>query len=190
MYNALEPHTPPSVLQFESFLNNSCMRSILHAGDQTYDLLSVGVYSKFSESDFYFSPKKELERLLNANYRILIYSAQFDLIVTHFGQSKFLETLDWHGAQSFQKAPRKHWKVNNRIAGYVREYDNLVHLFIRNAGHTGKNWTECFQLSTSCNLWFHSLLWPTILVRRNGSHVYKIRARHIKSVFVLNLSYF
>jgi len=138
MYNALHPHTPPSVLQFEHFLNTTCMRSLLHAGSRFFDLLSVGVYSKFSESDFYFSPKKELERMLNANYKILVYSAQFDLIVTHVGQTNFLQTLSWHGAPNFKEAPRNHWKVNNIIAGYRKEYDNLVHVLIRNAGMTSK----------------------------------------------------
>ena len=32
-------------------------------------------------------------------------------------------------------APRKIWRVENQVAGYVREAKNLLQVMVRNAGH-------------------------------------------------------
>jgi vitellogenic carboxypeptidase-like protein len=145
MYNALETSTPATALYFEPFLNSSCMRRALHVGSRQYNFLAVDVYTKFLDADFYTSTKSELEKLLNSAYRVLIYSSQFDLIVTHVGVSRFLETLSWAGSTEFEDTPREIWRVNKTIAGYVRKYDNLVHVLIRNAGHAA-----CFDQNLWC----------------------------------------
>ena len=137
MYNALEPLTPSTALHFESFLNSSCIRSALHVGHRPYDFLAIDVYTEFLDADFYTSTKSELENLLDSNYKVLFYTSQFDLIVTHIGVTKFIETLEWNGRSEYKSASRDIWRVNKTVAGYIKKYENLIHVLIRNAGHMG-----------------------------------------------------
>lgn len=82
------------------------------------------------------STKAILERLLDLGYSVLIYSTQLDVIVPHVGLRKLVNTLRWAGAEDFGKARQELWKVDDDVAGYIKSFENLSYLFMRNAGHS------------------------------------------------------
>lgn len=65
----------------------------------------------------------------------MIYNGQLDVIIAFPQTENFLNQLDWSGKYLYGMAPRKIWKVENDVAGYVREAKNLKQIMVRNAGH-------------------------------------------------------
>jgi vitellogenic carboxypeptidase-like protein len=65
----------------------------------------------------------------------MVYSGQLDVIVAFPQTESFLNALDWSGKYIYALAPRKIWKVDSEVAGYVREAKNLIQVMVRNAGH-------------------------------------------------------
>jgi len=131
----LKPHTPPDLISFETFLNKKCIRSALHVGNLNYSLVSFDAYMNFLAKDFFHSTKDELEKLLEANYKVLMYAAQLDTIIIHTSVAKFLRSLEWSGAHTYRTIEREIWKEGGKISGYVKQTGNFVHVLIRNAGH-------------------------------------------------------
>ena len=67
--------------------------------------------------------------------QVLIYSGQLDVIVAAPLTERFLPTVNWTGADEFNKASRFHWKIqpeDTEVAGYVRQVG------------------EFYQVSTAC----------------------------------------
>jgi len=84
------------------------------------------------------SVKPLVEDLLNADYPVLIYSGQLDIIVAAPLSENFLRKLQWKGLSKYLRAERKVYKVkaeDKTVAGYVKKADNLYQIIIRNAGH-------------------------------------------------------
>jgi carboxypeptidase C (cathepsin A) len=82
-----------------------------------------------------------MESLLN-NYDIPIYlyAGQFDLVDGPQGIERAIHSMNYKDAENFKKAPRDLWKIktpNNDyiIAGYVKQFNNLIFITMRNSGH-------------------------------------------------------
>ena len=82
------------------------------------------------------------------NYKVLLYSGQFDVIVGAPLTIKFLRSLQWSGAAEFETAERKIWHSRspvvgtmgkllgtNKVAGWATQAKNLQYVIVRNAGH-------------------------------------------------------
>lgn len=65
----------------------------------------------------------------------MIYSGQLDVIIAFPQTEHFLNALEWPGKFIYALAPRKIWKVDGNVAGYVRKAKNLTQVLVRNAGH-------------------------------------------------------
>ena len=65
----------------------------------------------------------------------MVYSGQLDVIIAFPQTEAFLNALEWSGKNIYAMAPRKIWKVNNDVAGYVRVAKNLTQVMVRSAGH-------------------------------------------------------
>lgn len=75
-------------------------------------------------------------QLLKADrYKVLIYNGQLDIIIASPLSDNFISTLDFQYADLLKNATRYIWKVDNEVAGYVREVPNFAQVLIRNAGH-------------------------------------------------------
>jgi carboxypeptidase C (cathepsin A) len=81
-----------------------------------------------------------MEDLLD-NYElpIVIYAGQFDLVDGPQGIERSLNSMNYKNSDNFKKSPRELWKVNTTdgsvVAGYVRQYDKLIFITMRKAGH-------------------------------------------------------
>ena len=154
--NGLEMTFPKDFRNFQTFLNSSCIKEGLHVGrDRSYEPFWDSRLI-FSKKDYYYSTRHELETLLNADYRILFFASQFDMVVLHVGISEFLKTLQWKRSKDFLEADRKVWRVDgdssmsSTIGGFVKEVEGMTYLLIRNSGHMPcldhSDW--CFDMIT------------------------------------------
>lgn len=132
--NVLETITPVDYKSYANFLSEEGVRRAIHVGDQPFMRGSITVLTHMIE-DICKTARPQVEKLLNEEYRVLIYAPQLDIIVPHTGIDKFVRSLKWQGADDYDQAVRSTWRVNEEIAGYVKQAKNLIHMVIRNAGH-------------------------------------------------------
>merc|ERR1711871_577259 len=88
--------------------------------------------------DFMVSFKSELATLLDAKYKVLIYSGQLDVIIGASLTERFMPTVPWSGMKQYWNAERKVWRItptDPEVAGFVREVENLTQIIVRGAGH-------------------------------------------------------
>ena len=57
---------------------------------------------------------------------MLLYNGQLDLIIGPPLTENFLEVLDWSGHGDYLASPKTLWKVDGKIAGYVRTVHNFM----------------------------------------------------------------
>ena len=78
--------------------------------------------------------------IANANYSVMIYNGQLDIIIAAPLTMEWINQLSWIGTNELRQAPRTVWKVkedDREIAGYIKTA-NANRFFlgtIRNAGH-------------------------------------------------------
>lgn len=82
----------------------------------------------------------KVEAIANANYSVLIYNGQLDIIIAVPLTMNWVAQLNWFGADELRQATRTIWKVapsDTEVAGYVKTANNNRFFLatIRNAGH-------------------------------------------------------
>mmetsp|Transcript_3487 Transcript_3487/g.5312 ORF Transcript_3487/g.5312 Transcript_3487/m.5312 type:complete len:644 (-) Transcript_3487:1271-3202(-) len=78
--------------------------------------------------------------LKSGTVRMLFFNGIMDLICNHVGNEITLEQLHWKNQEDWTKAERYAWMTtfDNReafVAGYVKEFGNLIYLKVLEAGH-------------------------------------------------------
>ena len=78
--------------------------------------------------------------IANANYSVMIYNGQLDIIIAVPLTMEWVGQLIWSGTEELRKAPRTVWKVmdsDKEVAGYVKTANNNRFFLatVRNAGH-------------------------------------------------------
>ncbi len=132
--NFLEEQRPKTYGFYQQYIQRDYVRHAIHVGNTVYQNFNSTVL-RYMRQDFHQSVKPWVEELLDADYRMIIYSSQLDMAVPHTGIARFIRSLKWKGTEDYHHAERKIWKVNREIAGYSKSSRNLIYLFIRNAGH-------------------------------------------------------
>ena len=82
----------------------------------------------------------KVEAIANANYSVLIYNGQLDIIIAVPLTMNWVNELNWVGTEELRTAPRAVWKVADsdpEVAGYVKtaNKNRFFLATIRNAGH-------------------------------------------------------
>lgn len=124
----------PSNIQ--TCLDRPDIRKAIHVGNnKLHDILqNVNVLVALLD-DILRSVADVLSKLLSYNYRFLIYTGNFDLLVTAAQVSGYISKLTFSGAADYEEAPRSFWyDRDGLLAGYLKHVDNLHELVIRNAG--------------------------------------------------------
>jgi carboxypeptidase C (cathepsin A) len=132
--NYLQPTFPPSFSHHRAFLRQPFVRSAIHVGSQKYHSFSKKVARSLKE-DFHQSSRSILEKLLDLEYKVLVISAQLDMVCHAPGIYKLVHALEWSGKEDFANSSRVVWKVNSENAGYLKVAKNLAYLVMRNTGH-------------------------------------------------------
>lgn len=76
--------------------------------------------------------------LLNTNtIRMLFFNGIHDLICNHVGNEEAVENFGWTYQTEYQKSERYGWKSTStgQLAGYMKEYNNLMYLKVLDSGH-------------------------------------------------------
>lgn len=127
----------PSDAYLTDYLNRKDVRQILHVMPKTrlFNTFSSMVSDKLEigEQD---SVAPLYETLLKHKIRVLIYNGLDDAKDCNFmGTDKWLSVLVWPYQQAFSKANTCVWRVNHKVAGYVKTANLLTQIKIRHAGH-------------------------------------------------------
>ena len=82
----------------------------------------------------------KIAAIADADYHVMIYNGQLDIIVAAPLTMEWVSQLRWKGADELRRATRKVWKVDQHdmeIAGYIKaaNQNRFVLATIRNAGH-------------------------------------------------------
>jgi carboxypeptidase D len=123
----------------EKYLNRPDVRQAIHASSKPdrYVECADPPYNALAHQD----GKGVLPQLageLNAGLKLLLFSGQFDLVCNHLGSEYTLSRLNWTGLNGWLQAQRGVWIVNNKPAGYMKAYQNLMFL-------VGKPQPICFS---------------------------------------------
>ncbi|XP_031352306.1 venom serine carboxypeptidase-like [Photinus pyralis] len=116
----------------EKYLHRHDVRDAIHVGNRTMNYNPVVRHHLLA--DFLQSIAPLLTELLD-NYRVLIYSGQLDVIIPYPSTVSFLRKLTFREAMMYQTAPRYQWRVDNELAGYVKQAGKLTEVLVRDAGH-------------------------------------------------------
>ena len=78
--------------------------------------------------------------IANANYSVMIYNGQLDIIIAVPLTMEWVNQLNWINADELRRASRIVWKVTDtdpEVAGYIKTANNNRFFLatIRNAGH-------------------------------------------------------
>ena len=77
-----------------------------------------------------------VELLDDAGLNLLFYNGVYDLVCNHVGNEKALDHLKWEHQSEFLLAEGYAWASSDgNIAGYIKEYKNLLFLKVLNTGH-------------------------------------------------------
>ncbi|KAK5641180.1 hypothetical protein RI129_009727 [Pyrocoelia pectoralis] len=134
LYNFMQQFSPFYTLAAvqQEYLSSANMKNTLHVGNQTYIWGNGDVTSNLTD---YAKPQSSsVEYLLN-HIKVLIYSGQADIIIPYISTVNYLRTINFDGAETYRSAGRQLWRLNNDLAGYVRQVNRLTEVCVRNAGH-------------------------------------------------------
>lgn len=111
------------------YLNKAEVQEAIHAKATKWSDLGNLIYGTLKDdmTPYY---KEFFENERSADWRILVFSGDFDAIVPFTGTQRWIECLgrpvknDWHS-----------WRVNSQVAGNAIEYDKLTFITVKGAGH-------------------------------------------------------
>ena len=117
---------------YENFLNDNEVRKGLHVGNVTRNT-DVNITETIAR-DMMKTVKKWLEYVIERK-RTLLYFGQMDLISSYSGAMNFIKKLNWTRSSKFHNSQRKYWRINGKLAGFIKTDNMFTEVMIRNAGH-------------------------------------------------------
>ncbi|XP_054262329.1 venom serine carboxypeptidase-like [Macrosteles quadrilineatus] len=118
---------------FKHFVTDEKTRKLLKVGNTKYNVTSYfGTVAKVLEPELIVSAIPNVKYLLDKNYLVAFYTGQLDVQCIYSSLNCVLDQLN-HA--EYQKAKRKKWYVDGRLAGWVRQGSNLMSVVVRDAGH-------------------------------------------------------
>ncbi|UJR14733.1 hypothetical protein I4U23_001725 [Adineta vaga] len=138
-FNYLLTDEPQDQGYFIPFVTRADRRKQIHVGNMSYGGQSE-IVEKMLLNDVMQSMAWKVAAIANANYSVLIYNGQLDVIIAVPLTMEWVGQLSWIGTDQLRQAERKVWKVADsdpEIAGYVKTANNNRFFLatIRNAGH-------------------------------------------------------
>jgi len=113
------------------------VRQAIHAGDVPYGV-NGGECEMHLLEDFMVSFRPEVEQILEAEKKVMIYSGQLDVIIGAALTENSLPFLEWPGAKDFAASHKSVWRVersDDEVAGFVNQAGGLIYAMVRGAGH-------------------------------------------------------
>ncbi|XP_043209077.1 venom serine carboxypeptidase-like [Amphibalanus amphitrite] len=133
VYNYLLQSTPVEFSYYPTFVTSSATRAAIHVGTLAYN--DGSDVAKHLEGDIMRTVRDKIAALLDADYSVLIYNGQMDVIIDYIGTEQMVRELPWKGRDQFVQSKRHVWYVGDEVAGYERHAGALTQVMVRNAGH-------------------------------------------------------
>ena len=73
--------------------------------------------------------------LVDHGIPVLVYNGDRDMTTNMVGSEQCLNQMKWSGQDEWLDAPRGVWKVDDSVAGWAKEYNNLSFVVVYNSGH-------------------------------------------------------
>ncbi len=133
--------------EVKKFLKRKDIRKQLHAGPSQFK--NGRKVAENFKNDIFSSVGDDLSTVLNYDkYRVLLYTGQCDLVVPATQMDSVIKNLSWGGLKAFEEADRNELKVDDVVAGYVKQYTYLTQIMVRKANHliarSQPKWTLSF----------------------------------------------
>ena len=109
-FNYIADAEPADMSYFMKYINLESVREAIHVGNLTFND-GTAVEQHLLE-DVMKSMRPWIETLLDAGYRVVVYSGQVDIIIGYPLTKSFVQALNWTGAERYRQAPRHIWKVS------------------------------------------------------------------------------
>ena len=86
-----------------------------------------------------------LPDLLGDGVRMLIYAGDQDLICNWLGNRRWVDQLQWDGADAWDDASDEEWAVEGKPAGLVKQAGGMTFAKVYDAGHMVRCNVDCLQ---------------------------------------------
>ncbi|XP_056405987.1 lysosomal protective protein-like [Hyla sarda] len=118
-----------------TYLNNPEVRSALHIpnGLPKWEICNKDVFGDF-ERELENSRDLYRQLLMKKEYRVLVYSGDFDMACNFLGIEWFVDSLNLKSQGSYHPWMCHDGKTS-QISGYAKQYANLTILTVKGAGH-------------------------------------------------------
>ncbi|KAG4074495.1 hypothetical protein HA402_015784 [Bradysia odoriphaga] len=127
----------------DEFMNRPDVRQAINVGTVEYQPNEFNnLHLHEEDRKVEFSLKRDimqsvtpwLSELLK-HYKVFLFNGQLDILCGYSLSENSLKKLKFNGAEEYQVAERRIWRVDNDVAGYVKEAGKLTEIVVRNAGH-------------------------------------------------------
>lgn len=118
----------------DKFLNQKSIRDALGVGDRRWEACSPSVYQDMM-GDWMKQYDNLLPEMLADGVRVMIYAGDQDFICNWLGNRRWVDALEWHGADDWAAEEDFEWSVHGKPAGMVRESGGLTFVQVYQAGH-------------------------------------------------------
>jgi len=132
-YNIAICDFDPAEDNYEDFCNLASTREALHVGQMPFPNPGDVYFSMINV--FMETQMHDIEFVLNAGYKTLIYDGNFDIICNHSGILDMIADMQWDGKADYDKATRNAYHYGTDVVGYLKQAQNFDVLVVRNAGH-------------------------------------------------------
>lgn len=143
--NILRIDEPPELDYFRAYLERPQTRRVIHVGNVPFNSPATLV-SQTLNGDIAQSVRPQMERLLNADLRILFYNGNLNLVAPVPIMENMLRSLDWKGRLKYSRSRNRIYTLASQSSGsnedsvpltvgYIRRAYNLNWVIIRNSGH-------------------------------------------------------
>ena len=118
-----------------SYLSDPSIAEALHVGSVPYRFFSsdaaLALLDDFSQSIISLYPE-----ILAQGVKVLVYNGIYDLMCSAVGVETFVQKINYPDViQPWIRSQKQFWKINNSIAGFVKQYKTLTFVWVVESGH-------------------------------------------------------
>ncbi|XP_035826193.1 probable serine carboxypeptidase CPVL [Aplysia californica] len=139
----------PGVIQMDNYMHQNpagytCVKNVMtldpvvkavHVGpNQNFIVAGTGdAYQKFGD-EFFKSTKGQLSELLDNNYKVLVYTGDYDTVVSSSMTEAALVSTPWSRQKEYNNTERSVWGKDDTL-GFYSLTGRLCRVVVRAAGH-------------------------------------------------------
>ncbi|XP_059167263.1 probable serine carboxypeptidase CPVL [Physella acuta] len=117
-----------------NFMSARNTRAGVHVGNMKYNVVNTDIYCKFGP-DLLSSAKKQMAVLMD-NYKVLIYTGDYDVIVSSIMVEAALHSTPWAGQREYNTSRREVWLgQDDTLWGFYSRTGRFCRVVVKGSGH-------------------------------------------------------